>query len=307
MLALAVLAGCGGRHEGEALPLVGVEPVHPSVVAHVALRDGVDETTARARVLETLRLVAAARAEREDAEPDPSRASHLRRTALARLVLQEEFEAEHRAVDIPDDDPLLVRARAPGRFVHPRLHDVCQVIAMPQGVAPEDVATHTADPAWRARAEARLAPAARHLREVIATDDPHACDLIARDLPLEVREADGIELKYERARFDLDACASPREADGSCSKPRFAPEWVAAVREGPVPGWRGPFTTQFGLHLALVQEVLPSFLPGDDDFEATVRAGIHREWQAAELVRWLAALRTEYAAQTIVAAEDAPR
>lgn len=280
------------------------------MVAWVAARDGLDESAARAKVVETLRLVAAARAERSDddaPELDPVRAAHLRRTTLARLVLREEFEPTHRPADIPDDDPLLVRARAPGRHVHPKLHDVCQVLVTPTDMDPATLESITTDPAWRARADALMEPALRHLRETIDLDDPHACELIARDLQLEQKKGDGIELRYERGGFDLDACGEPLAADGSCAKPQWEPVWVAAVREGEVPGWRGPFYTRFGIHFALVQQIMPANLPDHDGFELGLRTAIHRDWEIVELQRWLATLRTEYAAQTVIAAEDGAR
>ena len=276
----------------------------------MAARDGIDETAARAKVIETLRLVAAARAERSDddaPELDPVRAAHLRRTALARLVLREEFEATHRAEDIPDSDPLLVRARQPGRQTHPKLHDVCQVLVTPKDIDPATVAAITTDPAWRARADALLEPARQHVRATIDATDEHACELVARDVGFEAKKADGMELRYERGGFDLDACAQPLGPDGSCGAPQWDPDWVDAVREGEVPGWRGPFYTRFGVHFALVQRVLPANLPDQEGYEQELRAAILRDWRIAELQRWLAALRTEYAAQTVVAAEDGAR
>jgi hypothetical protein len=307
--ALLFVVGCNGAAPVvDARSVVGGEPIDPLVVAHVAARDGLDEASARAKVVQTLQLVAAARAELgEDAELDPARASQLRRTALARLVLHEEFEPTHRPEDIPADDPLLVRARAPGRYSHPVLHDVCQVIVVPKDAAPETWESITADPAWRARAEELMAPAIRHLRDLVDLSDPHACELVARDVPLEKKNGDGIELRYERLGFDLESCNVPRDADGTCSAPTLDPTWVATVREGEVPGWRGPFFTRFGVHFAFVQQVVPAILPEQAGFEQSVRAAIHREWEVRELQSWLAALRTEYAAQTVVAAEDGPR
>jgi hypothetical protein len=284
------------------------EPIDAAVVAELAARGELDEARARAEVVATLQLVAAARAERSDpdaAELTDERSAQLRRTSLARLSLREEFEATHRVVDIPADDPMLAQARGQPRYVHPRLHDVCQLVVGPTDVGAEQVAVHTADLAWRARAHALLADIDRHVRAVIPADDPKACELLTRDLVFERRSDDGIEVKYERARFDLDACAVELDSDGRCAEPRFAPEWVELVRTGEVPGWRGPFWTRFGLHLALVQEVLPANLPGDDGFEQRLRESIHRDWQSAELLRWLAGLRTEYAAQLVVSEDGA--
>jgi hypothetical protein len=308
LLVVATIA-CNRAPEADGRAKIDREAIDPAVVAWVAERDGLDETAARAKVIETLRHVAAARAERSDGAPelDPVRAAHLRRTALARLVLREEFERTHRAADIPDDDPLLVRARAPGRYVHPKVHDVCQVLVTPTNMDPSTLDSITADAAWRVRADALLEPTLRHLRATIDLEDPHACELVARDMPLELKKGDGIELRYERGGFDLDACGEPLAADGTCNAPQWDPDWVAAVREGEVPGWRGPFYTRFGVHFALVQQILPANMPDSEGFESRLREAILRDWQAVELQRWLTALRTEYAAQTVIAAEDGAR
>ncbi|MBC8070328.1 MAG: hypothetical protein IAG13_18490, partial [Deltaproteobacteria bacterium] len=201
-------------------------------------------------------------------------------------------------------------ARTQGRFVHPQLHDVCQLIAVPISIPAEELAERgpelTADPAWRASAAALLEPIARHVRASVPIDDPQACDLLARDLKFEVLEQGDVKIKLEHARFDLDACASERAADGSCESPSLDPQWTRAVRSGEVPGLRGPFWTRFGLHLALVPEVLPSNMPSDDGFEQRLREAIHPEWQAKALQAWIAALRTDYAAQLVTTEDHAP-
>lgn len=302
----ALILGCDGAREGSGPRIDGV-PIDPAVVEHVAARDGLDATAARARVVETLRLAAAARAER-GAEPElaDARRSHLRRTALARVVLHDDFEASHGVEDLPADDPLLVRARTEPRFVHPALHHVCQVVAAPPGkLDDEALAAKTAEPQWRARALARMEALRRHVEATVPLDDDDACELMLRNTELE-RDPDDdvVALRSEAAGgFDLDACAEPAGPDGRCDSPRFAPEWVDAVREGPVPGLRGPFPTRFGVHLALVREVLPASGPEDPGFEAEMRARIHPMWSTAALGQWLASLRTRHAALVAVGGE----
>lgn len=300
----ATIAACGGAPTD--LPTVDGRAIHPSVVEYLAARDGLDAATARDRVVDTLRLVAASREATGGVEPlAAARREHLRRGALARLLLHTEFEPDHRPQDIGADDPMLRRAHSEGRYVHPRLHHVCQLIAEPAGAA-DDAARERlrTDPTWIARASARMAEVRRHLELAVPVDDPEACALMQRNLPLEGSAetpldgaADGVAVRSERAGgFDLEACAVAPAADGTCAEPRFAPEWVAAVRDGPLPGFRGPFTSRFGVHVVLVREVLPGNMPGDEGFEARLREAIHPAWRAAAMAEWMKALRLRHAA-----------
>ena len=77
------VAACGGDAVARDLPSIDGRSIDPKVVAHVAARDGIDEAAARERVVETLRLVAAARAETGTAELAPARREHIERTARA--------------------------------------------------------------------------------------------------------------------------------------------------------------------------------------------------------------------------------
>lgn len=299
--------GCGAAERVGSGPRIDGLPIEPAVVEQVAARDGLDPAAARLRVIETLRLAAAARAERGD-EPElaDARRGHLRRTALARVVLHDDFEASHGIDDLPADDPMLVRARTEPRFVHPALHHVCQIIAAPPGKLDDDtLAAKTAEPQWRARALARMEALRRHVEATVPLADAEACALMLRNTELERDPSDDtIALRGEGSGgFDLDACAEAPGPDGRCDSPRFAPEWVDAVREGPVPGLRGPFPTRFGVHLALVREVLPASRPEDPGFEAELRERIHPMWTAAALGQWLVSLRTRHAALVAVGGE----
>lgn len=297
-----VAIACGGEAARHDLPTIDGQAIDPIVVAHVAARDGLDDAAARERVAETLRLVAAARADPSAAALSDARREHLERTARARLLLEVDFEATHRVEDIGASDPVLARARTEARFVHPALHVVCQVIAEPPGrPTGDELAAKTSDPAWRARATERIATLRRHVESTVPLADAEACDLLARRIPLESDTTDAeVVLRGEGAGgFDLDACAVPVGADGTCSEPRFAPEWVAAVRDGDVPGLRGPFATRFGVHLALVREVMPANLPEDPEFETRLREAVHPAWRAKSLGEWIAALRTRHAALVV--------
>lgn len=295
-------AACGGARERRDVPTIDGQPIDPQVVAHVAVRDGIDEAAARERVSETLRLVAAARADPAGGTLSAARRGHLERTARARLVLEVDFEATHRVQDISPGDPVLARARGEARLVHPELFVACQVIAEPPGRRKGDaLEQRTSDARWREHATARIAELRRHVLPTVPLADPEACDLLARMLPLEGGADDpDVVLRSEGpGGFDLDACAVAPAADGSCTEPRFAPEWVAAVRTGDVPGLRGPFATRFGVHLALVREVMPANLPGDPEFEARLREAVHPAWRAKSLGEWIATLRTRHAALVV--------
>lgn len=269
-----------------------------AVVERVAARDGVTVDEARARAVDTLRLVAAGRAEhaRRGADPGPvlapRRAEHLRRAARARLWLRERFEPEHQPADIPDDDPLLVKARRDPRLVHPEIHMLCQVVVEPPDV--DDVeakAAITADPAWRQAASRALAPVLRRIDRNVPTDDAEACRLMQREVELS-RAGDDPRLQVVFPRpggFHLDACVQTDDA-GACVQPRFAPEWTAVVRAMEVPGRSAPFFSRFGLHVVQVEQHLPAQPEGDPATEQAVRAAVLDAWRAQRLDATLDAL-----------------
>ncbi|MBK6917126.1 MAG: hypothetical protein IPH07_06980 [Deltaproteobacteria bacterium] len=301
LLAVALAHGGCERAQGPSLTQAVARSDDARVVAMVAARDGLDAEAARQRV-EARRRIAAdalAGADLPEALLSPSRRAHLARTAAARVALADLFEASHGAEDIPDDDPMLQRARADGRFVHPRLHRVCQVIATPPGKLEGDaLAAALAAPGWEARATEVIATLRRHVEATVPLGDPQACALMLSMLRLEHDDPDDdVVLRGEGGGgFDLTACAVAPAADGSCSEPRFAPEWTAVIGDGPTPGVRGPFTTRFGVHLALVLEVLPARGPDDPGFDAEVREAVLLPWRTEAFGRWLEQLRTRHVA-----------
>lgn len=284
----------------QAHPTIGGRAIDPVVVEHVARRDGLSNEAARQKVIDTLRLVADAGATDDASLPlSAQRRDHLLRTARARLAIDEAFVSTHGPADIPDDHPRLVRARADKRFSHPELYATCQLIVAPPGEpqSPE-VAAAVADPQWQARALAWMTEVREHVLATVPPGDPDSCTLLLERLELE-RTGDRPDMKIRGeglGGFDLDACATEREADGRCATPQLAAEWVLPVREGPVPGLRGPFVTRFGVHLVLVREVLAPSGPQDPDFDTRVRAAVHTAWQTETFGAWVASLRTRHAA-----------
>lgn len=300
---LVAVLGHGGceRAQPHSLAQAVARSDDARVVAMVAARDGLDDADATAEVALRRRIAADALARAEEPESllPPSRRSHLVRTAAARVALHDLFEASHGAADIPDDDPMLQRARGDGRFVHPRLHRVCQIIAEPPGKLQGDaLAAAIATPGWRERADAAIAVLRGHVEASVPLTDPQACALMLAQLPLERDDPDDdVVLRAEGGGgFDLDACSVAPAADGSCDAPRFAPEWTSVIADGPTPGLRGPFATRFGVHLALVLDVLPAAGPEQPDFDANLRAAVLLPWRTEAFGRWLAQLRTRHVA-----------
>lgn len=290
---------CGGSGGGRPVARVAGLPLHDEVVAQLAARDELSPAQARARAIDTLRLVAAGRAEHAGQGDDPGpvlsprRAEHLRRAALARLWLTERFEPEHGPEDVPDDDPRLLQARKDPRMVHPELVSLCQVVVEPPDVEDlSDKAAITEDPAWREAASRALAPVLARIERTVAVGDPDACPLLMRTVELS-GPGDDPQLRVTSPRaggFDLDACLE-RDDAGACVEPRFAPEWTEQVRAMEVPGFSAPFFTRFGLHVVYAHERLPARPAGDPATEAALREAVLDAWRADALDRRLDALR----------------
>ncbi len=279
---------------------VGGLPLDAVVVEHLAARDGLEPDQARARAVDTLRLVAAGRdaqrARDGAAGPvlAPRRAEHQRRAALARLWLTERFEPAHGPGDVPDDDPRLVRARQDPRLVHPELHVACQVVVQPpadDGGTPTDAAAITGDPAWRRAAEQALAPVLARIDRNVPEGDPEACRLLEREVELSGPGDDPrLRVTMERVGgFDLDACVQT-DAAGTCTQPRFDPTWTAVVRALPAPGRSTPFFTRFGLHVVELEARMPAQPEGDPATEAALRRAVLDPWRTEALARALAEL-----------------
>jgi hypothetical protein len=301
-IAIASATACGDRERGRAEPplaFVGDEPVHRVVVEHVAARDGVDADEARRRVADVHRLVARAKAEQEGIDDPadlvpPHRVRHLERTARARLWLETDFEPRHRPEDIPDDDAKLVQARASRLHIHPVVHMVCQLIAMPpDDLDHDDREAMARDPKWRAHAEALLDPVAQRLRLHLPPDEDEPCKQIQGWMRFEAGD-DRVRFRVESGGFDLEACAE-RADDGSCAAPAFSPRWTEPVSHAEGRGFLPPFFTEFGLHLVYVIEIRPARSLDDPDTDAYLRAQVHPDWQRLAFARYVQRLHEKHA------------
>ena len=320
MLAIGGATGCGDDTDrdrdivatvaGEGIEL----PLDREVVELIMARDGLDEAQATARAIETLRLVAARRAEiaaREQPptypdELDPARREQLERAALVRLWLDEVFEPAHEAQDIPQRviqqnlaDPSLTR-----RLFHPELYFVCQALLVPAEMVDkrhvEPPTEEEAKQRWRAAAGQAFAPfiarVDRIADDLLATDD---CSLLGRLVGGSERtfetEVGAVTMRFEQFAF------APSQAEN------FDPEWVASVISRPdltahTVGERrivGPFPTRFGLHLVIVGNIEPAQLedgsmPPDElkaAREQLLRGEIEQTWRANQLMQTLAEIR----------------
>jgi len=264
----------------------------------IARRDELDPSVAEQKVVETLRLVAAAKravgGEAATALVTEPRARYLTRSALARVWLTDDFEARHGPEDIPNDSPRLRQARMDPRLSHPEIVSICQLVAKPADVKdPKDFEAITNDPAWRERARARFEPAAEHVQRYVPADRPDTCELMRNAMVFETETAEGIQLKVETGGFDLDACAKQAD-DGTCAQFRFASEWVNQVRGAPTHKYLPAFETRFGSHLVYIDTIVPASEPDD----AELRKIVHPQWQRETFATYLEELR-EYKAVKI--------
>lgn len=289
-----------------------------SVVRQLAARDGIDQDAARTKALETLRLVAAARdahARSAGADPAPlvteARRGQLVRAARARLWLDDVFEATRRPRDIPPDDPLLGRALASSRYVHPEVHRVCQIVAVPADVTSiEDARPIAADPQWRERARARLQPVVERVERYVPPGDADACKLMARVLSLlpevtDANEDSGIVVRFEQeGGFHLEACAALAE-DGTCTQRRFDEAWTERIAATKVATFTGIFEASWGLHYAYLASVEPPRPADDPETLAWVREEIHVPWLAEQLATTLERLAQKRAVRIVHEADAA--
>lgn len=267
----------------------------------VAARDGVSEQDAAQYVDEVGLLAAQARAEHAalpDAPPlvAENRARFLERAALARQWMTQVFEPAHQAQHIPDGDPLLDRALASPKHVRPELYGLCQLVAVPSGFGEDrdGLLAKAADPQWQAAAKARMDTVAERLRRYVRADDPQSCRLFGKLMRFEDKDDGTVKLSVESKAFHLDACAKPGPGD-TCEEPKWAPEWVDAVRPHTETGFIPVFRTRFGYHLVFLVEVMEA-APLDDPATVTAtREAILDPWRAAALDQRLDALRKKWA------------
>lgn len=266
---------------------------HPDVVAMVAARDGLSEGEAHAKVREVLLLVADAEARAPArTELTPERRTHLLRSAWARLWAQRVFEPRHRPDDIPREviDP---RRREP-RYTHPRLHRLCQIVAIP----PEDQPERAREAAWQAAAQERIDTVVRHFSPFVPAPEGSTCPRLPELLDLEPREENGVRLKFEGGGFDLDACSVEAD-DGTCTTPRWDAAWTRAVRAATPGTFIPPFASALGVHWVYLDAVLPARDGADPEIEQEIRAALHPKWQREAFARQLARMRADAAVQVV--------
>ncbi|NVB42190.1 hypothetical protein G6O69_30485 [Pseudenhygromyxa sp. WMMC2535] len=324
MLAAPLACTPGDRHdrvERQRVAIVdaptGELELDARVVERIAERDGVDAETARARALETLILVADRRAEIAERgggpddpdDLDPLRREHLERAAMVRLWLDERFEPTHREADIPQrvvnanmEDPRIFQ-----RLFHPELFSICQVLIVPvdphkaadepTGVPGTELAGGDIDPAlaerWYATAGQTFAPMVERIQragdELI--EEQRGCGLFLRLIGASDHEF-STELGDMRIRSERFAFA-PALSDN------FDQSWVERVTAQEEPGLIGPFETEFGIHLVLLNEVLPASLEDGSMApdalrtarEQRLREELEMSWRAEQLQLTLEEIR----------------
>lgn len=294
---MLALGGCkAGQRDVEYTAPVTVidgEVLDQSVIDMLARRHDISPEAARELAVSRLRLAAAARARNREANDrtdekveaiDPERAALLRKTALARLALEEDFEAKHGPAAIPDDliDANLERSVD----FHPKVHFVCQVLVVPNETPPEGQALVFApeDEAWWDGAEAFLGPLhdrmERYVPDPGAEPDCKRFLAITRAFP-KLSEDEAYAFRGEGAVFE------------ACARDQLDPGFVDALCEVDGPGWHGPFRTAYGLHYAAVLKVADEFLPETDERRSYLRESMLDTWRAQKYPEYIERLRSE--------------
>lgn len=302
-LALAGL-GCPSSREDGAAMHVGAFPVHASVVAMVAAREGVDRGTAQTRVLETLRLAADAQAQgAAAADLSEDRRRQLLRAARARRWAEDVFEPRHDPEDIPEDRVRSVQDDP--RFDHPRLHRLCQLVAIPTREDPARREPPPDDPAWWARARIHLERVATRLAPYLAAEGQDRCAWIPKLLRFEAQVQGDVTIRYESGAFDLEACAEQDPA-GECTRPRWDPAWKAAVERGTAPGFLAPFESALGVHWVYLDAIMPAQSGSSEAGRANIRETLHPAWQREAFAHALVQLRSDAAVKLEEVAPEEP-
>ncbi|RMG94807.1 MAG: peptidylprolyl isomerase [Deltaproteobacteria bacterium] len=283
------------RRQVDAVARVGTHVVDAAVVEHLTREEGLDEDRARARAVDTLRLVAAAEAEGHGPKSlPPRRRERIDRAAKARLWLREIFEPAHGTDDIPADDPLIENLRK--GFEVAREYEVatfCQVVVAPD---PPPEGNDVPDEGFYRRAAAVYHRLSAFLTPLVPVGTDAACPTLRSLMRFVPRAFDeGIEVRYEAGGVDLGRCVQEAE-DGTCEKPFLDPDWESAVAAAEAPSLLGPIRTRFGLHFVVLQDKLPKAPPSDPKVQAAMREAVLVPYRRRELRRTLERLR---AARTV--------
>lgn len=262
--------------------------IAPEVVDAIAAGEDIDRGQAKRRALETWRLARAYLDDHAGVPPPPARRAHLRRTALARAWLREDFESTYDAGSVPAD--AVAQAENDPRIMHPRVHVVCQAIVTPPKGDGPGPPTAPDDARWRRTAEAIAARFAEHARTYLRQPGTekncdYVADLIAHEPQpaIDARWPVGMELRFESGVFEV------------CRDEQWDPGFVDALCPTDAPGIYGPFWTRYGAHVAVVIEVQ------DDDRPKTktarddkIRAALLDQWRASQYPTYIERLRARY-------------
>ncbi|GEM_PF-2740846 len=294
---LAQSGSCSNAKHDDVLGHVADMPVHASVVAQVADEEDLSEARALARVLDVLRLAARMRDDKtgsgdEKSLLDARRVHQLRRAGSARLWLSTNFAPQHRPEHVPEH--VLERAKQDVRYLHPELHLLCQVVAIPiDGTVPEAGGTF-----WP-HARQAIDRLANWFDAAVSNDDARVCEILTRISILAQPDISrGIKIKFEDGAFELDACAQRRD-DGTCEQPRWDPDFVAAVRAGRAGDTLPAFHTRFGVHLVFLREVLPAQTADDPQLDERLRVVLHPGWQREAFHHAMQALREKHSIRLV--------
>lgn len=296
LIALA-LAGCKARQRDfeyeQPVTVIDGAVVDQSVIDMLTARHDISEQEAREMAVFRLRLARAAEKRTAEANAstdedvasiDPERAELLRKTALARLTLEQDFEAKHGPEAIPEN---LVEANMERSIdFHPKVHFVCQVLVVPNEEPPEGQALVFApeDEAWWEGAQGFLGPLYERMERYVpdpgAEPDCKRFLSITRALP-KLSPDEAYSFRGEGAVFE------------TCARDRLDPGFVDALCEVDDPGWYGPFRTAYGLHYAAVLRVEDEFLPEPAARRSYLRDSMLDAWRAQKYPEYIEVLRNE--------------
>lgn len=254
----------------------------------IAARDDVDEAVAKRRAVETWRLAQAYLDDHDGQPPPVHRRTHLKRTALARAWLRDDFEATFDRASVPDD--AVATALTNPRILHPRVHVICQVIVTPPAPSEGPPPQAPDDPRWRAAAQRHANRIAGHLRTYLpAPGEERDCEYFNSLIALEPTPAAddrwprGMELRVESGVFE------------TCRDDQWDAGFVSALCETDAPGIHGPFWTRYGAHVVAAIDVAEDNRPaGDDEREAVARGALLDDWRRSQYPGYIERLRAHY-------------